>query len=73
NKVKEFMIKMYIERKEKNPAWASYMSQWVLTGADLLGNAVEEVNGITPEAVQNFVKEMNAQGNYRVVILDPQS
>jgi len=72
NKVKEYMVKSYIERKEQNPAWASYMSRWVLTGKDLLGNAIDEVNSITPGDVENFVKEMNAQGNYRVVILDPQ-
>lgn len=71
-KVKEFMVKSYIERKEQNPSWAAYMSQWVLTGKNLLSNAVDEVNGITPEMVENFVKEMNAQGNYRVVILNPQ-
>lgn len=71
-KVKEFMVKSYVERKEKNPSWAAYISQWVLTGKNLLSNAVDEVNGITPEMVENFVKEMNAQGNYRVVILDPQ-
>ncbi len=72
NKVKEYMIKNYTERKEKNSAWAAYIDQWTLTGQDLLGNAVDEVSSVTPEMVQNFVKEMNAQGNYRVVLLDPQ-
>lgn len=72
NKVKEYMVKSYIERKEKNNAWVAYMSQWSLTGKNLLSNAVDEVNAITPEIVQNFVKEMNAQGNYRVVLLEPQ-
>lgn len=73
NKVKEFMIKTYTEQKEKNSAWASYIDQWSLTGKNLLSNAVDEVGSITPEMVQNFVKEMNAQGNYRVVLLEPQS
>lgn len=72
NKVKEYMVKSYTERLEKNPAWASYINQWTLTGKNLFTNAVDEVSAITPADVQNFVKEMNAQGNYRVVILDPQ-
>lgn len=72
NKVKEYMIKNYVERKEKNSAWAGYIDQWTLTGKNMLSNAVDEVGSITPEMVQNFVKEMNVQGNYRVVLLDPQ-
>lgn len=73
NKVKEYMVKSYIERKEKNEPWASYINQWTLTGKDLFSNAVEEVNAISPAMVQKFVTEMNAQGNYRVVLLNPQN
>ena len=72
NKVKEFMVKSYTERKEQNPAWAGYLQQWSLTGKDLFSNAVSEVNAITPESIEKFVGEMNAQGNYRVVILEAQ-
>lgn len=71
-KVKEYLVKTYGERAEENDSWASYISQWVLSGKDLFTNAIPEVNSITPADVRNFVKEMNAQGNYRVVILDPQ-
>ncbi|MDE7336240.1 MAG: insulinase family protein [Muribaculaceae bacterium] len=71
-KVKEFLVKSYAERAQQNSAWAGYIDNWTLTGSDNFSNAIEEVNSISPEAVKNFVKEMNAQGNYRVVILDPQ-
>ncbi|MBD5327503.1 MAG: insulinase family protein [Bacteroides sp.] len=72
NKVKEFLVKSYVERREQNSAWAGYISSWTLTGSDNFTNAVEEVNSVTPEMVKNFVKEMNVQGNYRVVTLNPQ-
>ncbi len=72
DKVKEYMVKSYTEKAEQNGAWASYISQMALTGQNLFSNAIDEVNSITPADVQNFVKAMNAQGNYRVVILDPQ-
>ncbi len=71
-KVKEYLIKSYTERERKNDAWANYIDNWTLTGSNNFSNAIQEVNAITPESVKNFVKEMNAQGNYRVVILNPQ-
>lgn len=71
-KVREFMVKSYIERAEQNDAWAGYISNWTLTGSNNFSKAVEEINAITPADVQNFVKSMNGQDNYRVVILDPE-
>jgi predicted Zn-dependent peptidase len=35
-------------------------------------DALNEVSALTPADVQNFVKELLSQGNYRVVILDPE-
>lgn len=72
NKVKEYMVKTYTERMEQNSSWAGYLSGWALTGKNLFSNAVAEVNAITPEIMQEFVKGMNAQGNYRVVLLEAQ-
>lgn len=72
NKVKEYMVKNYAESLEKNNAWASYLTRWVLTGQNMLSKAQEEVNAITPDDIQKFMKKVNKQGNYRVVILDPQ-
>ena len=72
-KVKEFLVKSYIERGAQNEPWANYIDNWTLTGANNFSHAVEEVNAITTADVQNLVKHMNEQGNYRVVILDPQN
>lgn len=72
NKVKEYMVKNYAERMEQNGPWASYLNRWTLTGQNMISNAQEEVNSITPADIQKFMKDMNKQGNYRVVILDPQ-
>lgn len=71
-KVREYMVKSYIERGEQNEPWAGYISNWTLTGSNNFSKAVEELNAITPADVQNFVKSMNGQDNYRVVILDPE-
>ncbi len=33
----------------------------------------ESMNSITVDDVKNFMKNLNGQGNYRVVILDPET
>ena len=42
-----------------------------LNGVDTFNKSIDTINAITVEDVQNFMKEVNKQGNYRVVILDP--
>ena len=71
NKVKEFMVKSLTENLEKNDRWLSGLVGFQLNNVDTFNNAIETVNAITVADVQNFMKEFNAQGNYRVVILDP--
>ena len=71
NKVKEFMVKSLTENLEKNDRWLSGLAGFQLNNVDTFNNAIETVNAITVADVQNFMKEFNAQGNYRVVILDP--
>jgi zinc protease len=72
NKVKEFMVKSYTEDRERNSAWADDISTYKLYGVDKMFDALNEVSAFTPADVQNFVKELLSQGNYRVVILDPE-
>lgn len=72
NKVKEYLVKSYTERAEQNSAWASYINNWTLTRSNNFSNAIDEVNSITPDMVKNFVKGLNAQDNYRVILLEPQ-
>lgn len=71
NKVKEFMVKSQTEALEKNGSWLNGLAGVQINGVDTFNNAIETINSITVADVQNFMKEFNSQGNYRVVILDP--
>jgi predicted Zn-dependent peptidase len=71
NKVKEFMVKSATEAKEKNSSWMRALTGLQLNGVDTFNKSIETINAITVEDVQNFMKEVNKQGNHRVVILDP--
>lgn len=73
NKVKEFMVKSATEALEKNESWLNEISGATMNGVDTFNDAVAAINAITVEDVQNFMKQLNAQGNYRVVILDPEA
>ena len=70
-KVKEFMVKSAIEAKEKNNSWLNNIVGFELNGVDTFNQAIETINAITVADVQKFMKEFNAQNNYRVVVLDP--
>lgn len=69
--VKEFMVKSAIEAKEKNNSWLNNIVGFELNGVDTFNQAIETINAITVADVQKFMKEFNAQNNYRVVVLDP--
>ena len=71
NKVKEFMVKGAIEAKEKNGSWLGGLVGIQINGVDTFNGAVETINSITANDVEKFMKDFNAQGNYRVVTLDP--
>lgn len=72
NPVKEFMQKSYAETKEKNTGWIGAMSATQLNGVDFFNGVEDTISAITPADVQNFMKQLLNQGNYRVVILDPE-
>ena len=70
-KVVEFMVKNANEDKELNAPWLGAISDSLLNGVDTFNGNVEVLNSITPADVQNFMKALNASGNYRVVMLEP--
>ncbi len=72
NKVKEYMAKQYTENKEKNNPWINAIQTYSLCGVDTFNGNVDAVNSITADDIKNYMKRINAQGNYRVVILDPE-
>ncbi len=71
DKAKEFMVKNYTEGKEKNNAWLNAITGWTRNGVDTFNGDIETINSITVDDIKSFMKNLNAQGNYRVVILDP--
>ena len=38
---------------------------------DTFNGDIESINAITVKDVQDYMRNLNAQGNYRTVILDP--
>ncbi|MDE6267839.1 MAG: insulinase family protein [Muribaculaceae bacterium] len=70
SKVTEYMVKTATENKEKNGAWLDAMSGTSLNGVDTFNGNVEVLNGITVDDVNNYMKQLMDQKNYRVVILE---
>ncbi len=73
DKVKEYMVKNYTEGREKNNSWLSSINGWLTNGVDTFNGNIESVNAITVDDIKNFMKSLISQGNYRVVILDPEN
>lgn len=73
NKVIEFMVKSANEGKEKNSNWMSAISGWTENGVDTFNGNVETLQSITVADVQQFLTDLMAQGNYAIVILDPEA
>jgi len=70
-KVIEFSLKNAKENLERNEAWLNGMLGEALNGVDTFNNAEETYRNITVDDVQNFMKGLNKQGNYRVIMLEP--
>lgn len=72
NKIKEYMLKNIAEGYEKNENWMGGIVGYVLSDVDAFNGMENVVNAITTQDVQDFMKRLLEQGNYRVVILDPE-
>ena len=70
-KAKEFMNKQYAAMPEENSGWMNGILGVVINGVDSFNGASDSVNAITEADVTAFVREILAQNNYRVVVLDP--
>lgn len=71
-KAKEYMTKQYTAAREENGEWIRQMAGTALDGIDCINGNIESLNAITAADVAAFVKAMTDQGNYRVVILEPE-
>lgn len=73
DKAKEFMTKTYKENLEKNGPWLNGISEWISEGVDTFNGTQAVLDTVTVDDVKNFMKNLNAQGDYHVIILDPET
>ena len=66
-------MKTYTENREKNSPWLRGIIDEVTSGVDTFNGNIESMNSITPQDVMDFMKKLNSQENYRVVVLDPET
>lgn len=71
--VVEFMLKEYKEGLERNRTWLGAMTATSVNGVNTFFDTEKTLASITPEKVQNFMKALIAQGNYRTVVLNPEN
>jgi len=69
--VVEYLIKGATEGKETNDYWLEAIQGVTYNGVDTANGDIELYKSLTPADVMDFMKRLNAMGNYRVVILDP--
>jgi len=71
-KQKEYLVKNANEDLEKNQAWINAIGGTYINGIDSFNGAVDVINSITVDDVENYIKALLAQGNFRTFILDPE-
>ena len=73
NPIKEYMIKDATTALEENNSWAGSIAGWSLNGVDTFNGRADVVNSLTTKDVQDFMKQLLDQNNYRVIVLDPET
>lgn len=63
NKVKEYMLKAIDQNEHENGYWSGIMRTYLAIGVDRNTGYRDTVNAITPEKIQEFVKQILASGN----------
>lgn len=66
------MLKNMAEAKEDNETIAGSMSATVLNGVDIFNGIEDVISAITTEDIEAYMKELLSQGNYRVVLINPE-
>ena len=72
DKIKEYMLKSYKQAFELNSAWLKAINGWAMNGVDTFNDGIETINAITIDDVKAFMKQLNKQKNYHVIIVDPE-
>lgn len=68
----EYMLKTNEESLKSNDEWAGSMSATGLNGVNVFLGKEELLKSITTKDVEDFMRQVIAQDNYRVVVLDPE-
>ncbi|MDE5858335.1 MAG: hypothetical protein K2H32_08265, partial [Muribaculaceae bacterium] len=66
-------VKTNTANKDRNSSWLGAMTGYALNGVDTFTNNVETAKSITVADVEDFMKRLASEGNYRVVILNPEN
>ena len=70
NKTVEYMTKNYTQNLRENSYWVGTISNRFLIGKDLHTTYETALKAVTPEKLQNFMKEMFKQGNQFEIIMN---
>lgn len=73
NPIKEYMAKEANTNLEDNASWAGSIAGWSSNGVDTFNGRADLINSLTTKDVQNFMRKLIDQNNYRVVVLDPEA
>lgn len=71
NPVKEYLVKNAVANMEENTGWLSAMIGVAYNGVNTFIGRSDVVNAVTTQDVMDFFKALRAQGNQRIVILNP--
>jgi len=71
-KVKEYMVKLYTKSLKENPSWSKSMANYQLCPVDSFVQGLEVIEKITPQDVSIFMQKVMNQGNYQVIVLEPE-
>ena len=73
DKIKEFMVKTLAEQEHKNSYWCSEMTGHALLPSEVCTDSEALIQSITPQEISAFMQEVMKQGNYRVLVMMPES
>ena len=72
SKVKAYMLKQADDDAKNNGHWVNILTTWKYRGLDLQTDYKKVVEALTPEAMQQFLKQILAAGNHTEVIMMPE-
>ena len=66
------MLKQAYDDAKNNGHWVNILTTWKYRGLDFQTDYKKVVEALTPEAMQQFLKQILAAGNHTEVIMMPE-